>query len=214
VWGKFRGTHNPFPSTAAASTPVAESLDGDPFSAPPSSFLALPRGSTLQHGDRRLVAEELYHPPAQTFPWILFAASVLGLGLMLGAYWAYEFSAGEVLGMGSRGKFLPRSVADGCRFPSYAACPAPDRPSTSDELALALVTFLLVLYSTFLTRSGSWAMPRSFLTDPGAVVFAFSWGPCASDTRDAALPLSGGTTSVLEGRGGLVTRETMLGRAP
>ncbi len=153
--------------------------------------------------------------PAQTFPWILFAASVLGLGLMLGAYWAYG-----VLGWGGYWGWDP--VENSSLVPWLTAVAflhtllAQLRTGkyVRTNFALALVTFLLVLYSTFLTRSGILgdASVHSF-TDPGAVVFALLLGVLALLTLGSAalLALRWNDLRPEKGESGLVTRETMLG---
>jgi len=77
------------------------------------------------------------------FPWVLFAAGVLGLGIMLGGFWAYE-----TLGWGGfwgwdpveNSSLIPWLIATGGLFKT--------------NILLAVASFLFVLYSTFLTRSG------------------------------------------------------------
>jgi cytochrome c-type biogenesis protein CcmF len=109
----------------------------------------------------------------QGFPWVLVATSVLGLGIMLGAYWAYG-----VLGWGGywgwdpvensslvpwlTGIALLHTMLAQLRTGKYART----------NIALAIVSFILVIYSTFLTRSGILgdASVHAF-TDPGAVVY-------------------------------------------
>jgi cytochrome c-type biogenesis protein CcmF len=111
--------------------------------------------------------------PRQGFPWTLFAVSVLGLGIMLGAYWAYG-----VLGWGGywgwdpvensslvpwlTGVALLHTMLAQLRTSKYART----------NFALALISFILVVYSTFLTRSGILgdASVHAF-TDAGAGVY-------------------------------------------
>ena len=109
----------------------------------------------------------------QGFPWVLFAAAVLGAGIMMGGYWAYG-----VLGWGGYWGWDP--VENSSLVPWLTAVAllhtmlAQLRTGkfVRANLALALVTFLLVVYSTFLTRSGILgdASVHAF-TDPGTVVF-------------------------------------------
>jgi len=110
---------------------------------------------------------------AQGFPWVLFATSVLGLGIMLGAYWAYG-----VLGWGGywgwdpveNSSLVPWLTALGLLHTMLAQ--RRTNKYTKTNFALALVSFLLVIYSTFLTRSGILgdASVHAF-TDPGAAIF-------------------------------------------
>ena len=117
----------------------------------------------------------------QAFPWMLAGMGVLGLGIMLGGYWAYE-----MLGWGGYWAWDPvensslipwlvgvagihtllvqkRSQAEG-GIGRYA----------KTNLLLCVLTYVLVLYSTFLTRSGVLgdASVHSFV-DPGMIVYLF-----------------------------------------
>ncbi len=117
----------------------------------------------------------------QAFPWMLAGMGVLGLGIMLGGYWAYE-----MLGWGGYWAWDPvensslipwlvgvagihtllvqkRSQAKG-GIGKYA----------KTNLMLAVLTYVLVLYSTFLTRSGVLgdASVHSFV-DPGMIIYLF-----------------------------------------
>lgn len=111
--------------------------------------------------------------PKQGFPWVLFATSVLGLGIMLGAYWAYG-----VLGWGGywgwdpveNSSLVPWLVGVALLHTMLAQLRTSKYLRTN--FVLALVSFILVVYSTFLTRSGILgdASVHSF-TDPGAGVY-------------------------------------------
>jgi cytochrome c-type biogenesis protein CcmF len=108
------------------------------------------------------------------FAWTLLATLILGVGIMLGAYWAYG-----VLGWGGYwgwdpvensslvpwivGVALIHTMVSWRRTGGYVRV----------NLALALAGYVLVVYSTFLTRSGVLgdASVHSF-TDPGAAVYA------------------------------------------
>ena len=117
----------------------------------------------------------------QAFPWMLAGMGILGLGIMLGGYWAYE-----MLGWGGYWAWDPvensslipwlvgvagihtllvqkRSQAEG-GIGRYA----------KTNLLLCVLTYVLVLYSTFLTRSGVLgdASVHSFV-DPGMIVYLF-----------------------------------------
>ncbi len=118
----------------------------------------------------------------QAFPWILATAGILGLGIMLGGYWAYE-----MLGWGGywawdpveNSSFIPwlvcvasihtllvqrKSQAKGDHVGRYA----------KTNLILAVMIYVLVIYSTFLTRSGVLgdASVHSFV-NPGTIVYLF-----------------------------------------
>jgi cytochrome c-type biogenesis protein CcmF len=117
----------------------------------------------------------------QSLPWVLAGSGILGLGIMLGGYWAYE-----MLGWGGYWAWDPvensslipwlvgvasihtllvqkRSQAKGS-IGKYA----------KTNLILCMMTYILVLYSTFLTRSGVLgdASVHSFV-DPGMIVYLF-----------------------------------------
>lgn len=115
----------------------------------------------------------------QSFPWLLFASMVLGLGIMLGGYWAYG-----VLGWGGYWAWDP--VENSSLIPWIVAVAAihtmiVQKKTASDtnigafaktNLVLVILAFVLVLYSTFLTRSGVLgdASVHSFV-DPGYLAY-------------------------------------------
>ncbi|MEW6509644.1 MAG: cytochrome c biogenesis protein CcsA [Bacteroidota bacterium] len=111
--------------------------------------------------------------PARAFPWVLFATLVLGLGIMLGAYWAYG-----VLGWGGYWGWDPVENSSlvpwltGVALLHTMLAQLRTQKYVRTNFALALVSFFLVVYSTFLTRSGILgdASVHSF-TDPGASVY-------------------------------------------
>ena len=110
---------------------------------------------------------------ASAFPWVLFAVLALGAGIMLGAYWAYG-----VLGWGGYWGWDP--VENSSLIPWLTAIALTHTILVQKRtgglkrtnFVLAIVSFLLVLYSTFLTRSGILgdASVHSFV-DPGSVVY-------------------------------------------
>lgn len=117
-----------------------------------------------------------------SFPWMLALAGVLGLGIMLGGYWAYG-----VLGWGGYWAWDPVensslvpwliSVAAVHTFIVQRKSQAKDGGSgrfNVTNLILSILTFVLVLYSTFLTRSGILgdSSVHSFV-DPGTLVYSF-----------------------------------------
>ncbi len=117
----------------------------------------------------------------QSFPWVLAGAGILGLGIMLGGYWAYE-----MLGWGGYWAWDP--VENSSLIPWLVGVASihtmlVQRKSqkkggigkfAKTNLILCLLTYILVLYSTFLTRSGVLgdASVHSFV-DPGMLVYLF-----------------------------------------
>ena len=108
-----------------------------------------------------------------SLPWLLFSAGVLGLGIMLGGYWAYG-----VLGWGGywawdpveNSSLIPWLITIAVIHTMLAQKRTGGYKKTN--LVLCILTFLFVLYSTFLTRSGILgdSSVHSF-TDPGAEVY-------------------------------------------
>jgi cytochrome c-type biogenesis protein CcmF len=106
-------------------------------------------------------------------PWVLFSALSLGAGLMLGGYWAYG-----VLGWGGWWGWDP--VENSSLIPWIVAIILLHTmviQMLTGKLArtnfiLAVLAYLLVIYSTFLTRSGilANASVHSFV-DPGAFAY-------------------------------------------
>jgi cytochrome c-type biogenesis protein CcmF len=88
-------------------------------------------------------------------PWTIVSAAILGLGIMMGAYWAYE-----TLNFGGYWNWDP--VENAVYVPWLTLVAAlhtmlTARNSSSSlkaSIIMLSVTFFLVLYSTFLTRSG------------------------------------------------------------
>jgi cytochrome c-type biogenesis protein CcmF len=117
----------------------------------------------------------------QAFPWLLAGMGILGLGIMLGGYWAYE-----MLGWGGYWAWDP--VENSSLIPWIVGVAGihtllVQRKSQSKggigrfaktNLILCVLTYVLVLYSTFLTRSGVLgdASVHSFV-DPGNIVYFF-----------------------------------------
>lgn len=108
-------------------------------------------------------------------PWTLFAACVLGFGIMLGGYWAYG-----VLGWGGYWAWDP--VENSSLVPwicciaaiHFMVSSAATKGFMKSSLILCIISYILVLYSTFLTRSGVLgdASVHSFV-DPGQEVYLF-----------------------------------------
>ena len=143
----------------------------------------------------------------QALPWTLAGWSFLGLALLLGGYWAYE-----TLGWGGYWGWDP--VENSALVPwltATALLHALLVQRTSGgfrraSFALAILTYLLVFYATFLTRTGvlssfsvhsfveeglKWIM-TSFLAgagdlQPGLSGLALARYPQPADLRKAAL---------------------------
>jgi cytochrome c-type biogenesis protein CcmF len=176
----FRSIWDMFPQAIAGQLPV----DGRGLNPllenfwmvihPPVLFLgfagmaapfSLALGGLLKGDPRALVTRAL--------PFVLGATLVLGLGIMLGAYWAYG-----VLGWGGYWGWDP--VENSSLVPWLTSVAlihtlvAQKRTGkyVRTNFVLALVTFFLVVYSTFLTRSGILgdASVHAF-TDPGSTIY-------------------------------------------
>nr|MDQ3395556.1 cytochrome c biogenesis protein CcsA [Bacteroidota bacterium] len=88
-------------------------------------------------------------------PWALFSAMVLGVGILMGAYWAYE-----TLNFGGYWNWDP--VENAVYVPwlvlvaSYHTMITYKNSSSALKTSIILVvaTFILILYATFLVRSG------------------------------------------------------------
>ena len=115
----------------------------------------------------------------QSMPWILIGTMVLGLAIMLGGYWAYG-----VLGWGGYWGWDP--VENASLVPWIVGVAlihtmlVQNKTQSNNKvgrfgktnLILAIMVYLLVLYSTFLTRSGILgdASVHSF-AEPGMLVY-------------------------------------------
>jgi len=118
----------------------------------------------------------------QSFPWLLAASGILGLGIMLGGYWAYE-----MLGWGGywawdpveNSSFIPWLVGVAAIHTLLVQRKSQNKGDgigkyAKTNLILCLMMYILVIYSTFLTRSGILgdASVHSFV-DPGTIVYLF-----------------------------------------
>ena len=117
----------------------------------------------------------------QSLPWILSGMMVLGLAIMLGGYWAYG-----VLGWGGYWGWDP--VENSSLVPwivgvalihtmliqKKSQAKNENGRFVKTNLILAVMTYVLVLYSTFLTRSGILgdSSVHSFVS-PGMLVYFF-----------------------------------------
>ncbi len=117
----------------------------------------------------------------QALPWILTGACILGFAIMLGGYWAYG-----VLGWGGywgwdpveNSSLVPWLVGVASIHTMLVQKKTQEKGGGSRfvkmNLILSIMTYVLVLYSTFLTRSGILgdASVHSFV-DPGMAVYLF-----------------------------------------
>jgi len=88
-------------------------------------------------------------------PWALFGGAILGLGILMGGYWAYE-----TLNFGGYWNWDP--VENAVYVPWLVLVAAihtmitykNSETALKASIILVITTFVLILYSTFLTRSG------------------------------------------------------------
>lgn len=111
-------------------------------------------------------------------PWILFASGILGTGIILGGFWAYE-----TLGWGGfwgwdpveNASLLPWLVSVALVHSLYVQ--RKNNGLIKTNFVLSVLSFILVLFSTFLTRSGVLGdtSVHSF-GEPGAAAYAVLLG--------------------------------------
>ncbi|MBV6646957.1 MAG: cytochrome c biogenesis protein CcsA [Cyclobacteriaceae bacterium] len=88
-------------------------------------------------------------------PWAQFSAAILGVGILMGAYWAYE-----TLNFGGYWNWDPVENAIYVPWLTLVAgmhtmiAYKKSENALKASVILIVVTFILILYSTFLTRSG------------------------------------------------------------
>lgn len=109
----------------------------------------------------------------KVMPWTLLGAGILGLGIMLGGFWAYE-----TLGWGGFWAWDPvenSSLIPWMFIVAFIHTALVQRRTgglVKTNFLLGVLSFIFVLYATFLTRSGVLGdtSVHSFVT-PGAVVY-------------------------------------------
>ncbi|HAL57086.1 MAG TPA: hypothetical protein DCP63_11590 [Bacteroidetes bacterium] len=150
----------------------------------------------------------------KALPWVIFGVVWLGAGIMIGGYWAYG-----VLGWGGWWGWDP--VENSSLIPwitGIALLHTLLVQKFTGNLArtnffLAVLTFLLVVYSTFLTRSGvlGSASVHSF-TDPGTFVYTLLvvWLAAMALLGFGMLARRWNDLKPLAGKVGLLTRESLL----
>jgi len=124
-------------------------------------------------------------------PWLVFGAFVLGLGIILGGFWAYE-----TLGWGGYWGWDP--VENSSLVPWLVSVATihtmlsqrKNGTFIKTNLVLSMLCFMTVLYSTFLTRSGVLGdtSVHSFV-DPGMLVYWFLVGTILLFVGIGAWPL-------------------------
>jgi cytochrome c-type biogenesis protein CcmF len=106
-------------------------------------------------------------------PWTLTATAILGLGIMLGGFWAYE-----TLGWGGfwgwdpveNSSLLPWLIS--VALVHTLLVQKSTKGLIKTNFILAILTFVFVLYATFLTRSGILGdMSVHSFVDPGGIVY-------------------------------------------
>jgi cytochrome c-type biogenesis protein CcmF len=120
-----------------------------------------------------LIMDEYKDWVKYTMPWLLLANFFLGLGLILGAFWAYE-----TLGWGGywgwdpveNSSLIPWMV--GVALTHTLIVQKKNGGLIKTNLLLAIFSFVFVIYSTFLTRSGVLkdSSVHSF-AEPGSIVY-------------------------------------------
>jgi cytochrome c-type biogenesis protein CcmF len=123
---------------------------------PPTLFLGFASlAATFAYSIAALVWGDTQHWFRRTWPWALFSFAVLGFGIMLGGYWAYE-----TLGWGGFWGWDP--VENGPLVPWLAMAAFLHAAQVQrvraglkrTTLFLGFAPYLLALYETFLTRTG------------------------------------------------------------
>lgn len=147
-------------------------------------------------------------------PWALFAAIALGAGLMLGGYWAYG-----VLGWGGwwgwdpveNSSLVPWIVVVALLHTLVVQKKTGKLMRTN--FALAILGFVLVIYSTFLTRSGILgdSSVHSFV-DPGAFAYTLLviWMVTVTGMGFAMLAKRWNDLKALSLGVGNITRESLI----
>ncbi|MGA9364137.1 MAG: cytochrome c-type biogenesis CcmF C-terminal domain-containing protein [Bacteroidota bacterium] len=123
---------------------------------PPILFLGFASMSVpFAHAVAALIKRDYHNWIVPATPWTIFAVTALGTGITLGGFWAYE-----TLGWGGYWGWDP--VENSSLIP-WLVCLASVHTMMSQRrsgsfvrtnFVLSLLVFVLVLYSTFLTRSG------------------------------------------------------------
>ncbi len=156
IWSAYPESINPgqYPADGSGLNPLLK----DPWMVihPPVLFLGYASASVpFAHAVAALIKKEYRKWIDAAYPWLLFSMVTLGIGIFLGGYWAYS-----VLGWGGYWGWDP--VENSSLIPWLVAialvhgCILQRRHGGLPRinLLLALLYFITVFYSTWLTRSG------------------------------------------------------------
>ncbi len=156
TWDKFPENFSPglVPGDGAGLNPLLK----DPWMVahPPVLFLGYASSSVIfAYAIAALVKKDYREWATKAYPWLLFSMVTLGIGIFLGGYWAYT-----VLGWGGYWGWDP--VENSSLIPWLISISLVhgfilQRRGGSlvrTNILLALLYFLTVFYSTWLTRSG------------------------------------------------------------
>ena len=156
IWDKMPDSTSPgmVPGDGAGLNPLLR----DPWMVahPPVLFLGYASSTIIfAYAADALVKKDSREWAARAYPWLLFSMVTLGIGIFLGGYWAYT-----VLGWGGYWGWDP--VENSSLIPWLVSVALVhgfilQRRSGSlskTNIALALLYFITVFYSTWLTRSG------------------------------------------------------------
>lgn len=156
VWDYFPGEMQPgeIPGDGSGMNPLL--LDPWMVAHPPVLFLGYASSTVIfGYAIAALLFKKFDEWIKPAYPWLLFSTLTLGIGIFMGGYWAYK-----VLGWGGYWGWDP--VENSSLIPWLISVALlhgmilQKRKSMlkKGNIAMALGYFLLVIYSTFLTRSG------------------------------------------------------------
>jgi cytochrome c-type biogenesis protein CcmF len=225
VKSPFETIWDAYPGQIAAGQAPAEGKGLNPLlhsfwmiAHPPVLFvgfaaLAVPFALAIAALWRKMYSDWIKH----ALPWVLFGAVSLGAGIMIGGYWAYG-----VLGWGGWWGWDP--VENSSLIPWITTVillhtlVVQKRTGSLVRMNyfLAIVSFVLVIYSTFLTRSGvlGSASVHSF-GDPGAFAYTLLviWMAVMGLGGGAVLLTRWKELKPLGGKVGTMTRESFIALA-
>lgn len=156
----------------------------------------------------------------EIMPWVIAGILILGLGIMIGGYWAYG-----VLGWGGYWAWDPvenASLIPWILLTAFLHTLLIQKKTQTinkngmyikTNLILAALSYIFVIYSTFLTRSGvlSDASVHSF-ADPGKTIYIFLLIYVMAFTVIGLFPvyLNRKKISIVRSTGSIITRESGL----
>jgi cytochrome c-type biogenesis protein CcmF len=156
IWDKFPENFSPglVPGDGAGLNPLLR----DPWMVahPPVLFLGYASSTVIfAYAVAALVNRDNREWTLKAYPWLLFSMVTLGIGIFLGGYWAYT-----VLGWGGYWGWDP--VENSSLIPWLVSVALVhgfilqrrNKSLSKTNIVLALLYFITVFYSTWLTRSG------------------------------------------------------------